>query len=857
MKYKKLKAFTLAELMILLLTLSILMAAFAPVFTRRYNNASADDVWAFVSGDDNEDAYFDTVNKSHTAQAFIGLTPADESAVKAMSSDNSGNVLYSKLVIAAGDDVNISGSKKKQNQILFRYATGSNDKVGDPVGALFADGSNFLLGGLYNNTVTGNGNTAYGVGALQSLASGLGNTAVGKDALLKLKSGVYNTAIGVGAAKTAESSSFNTAIGDNSMANITGGRNTAVGNNSMGSGSGSAHSNTALGVNSLKNITSGSYNVGVGYGALHAVTTGSYNTAVGYFSMINLKTGNYNTAVGAYSCNSSNLTGSSYKTCIGYDSGNTGMEALYNTADERVFIGGKPADMVNPNGNDLPAAVLEVHNIKKDVLGQTKSPSKYNPAPNGKTTAPIPFIGDSSVVINGNLIVRGNPYFETPIHRPSNLKAGLVAYKVDDEDDIADPYPNAHIPKGLVLYHLLLNGNTNVFSGFDGFKRTEYSWETCRGSCGRGSHQFKDVRPNCICTGVNIQSFQPTANSGLRGFKENGDENPISGNNMNLGYARTNFDTTYDHYEKFKVLPSSTSYDWASKTYAVGADNENTRSPYNGTAKIFPSEFGGNTMSCNNYYDDNHTPPVPGTDRNNCTGTCESHQSPASNTFPYINSGAYYKDRSFNRYIYLERRPTRCNHGFDNDGECSKHQYGMKGTDKPYAHMRLRDAVGGKNINNSCCPILTDVEENENNPYKDLNTGNNSRFNLSDRRLKNVGERFTAGLDEIRKLNIYNYTFKTDKNNLPQVGVIAQDLRMVFPNAVSKDENGYYKIRWDEMFYAAINSIKTLYTKAESLVAQVARDKQKVTTLKADAKELNAKLDNLEKEIAKLEADKR
>ena len=45
MKYNKRKGFTLAEVMVLLATLTVLMAAFAPVFTRRYTATSLDDVW--------------------------------------------------------------------------------------------------------------------------------------------------------------------------------------------------------------------------------------------------------------------------------------------------------------------------------------------------------------------------------------------------------------------------------------------------------------------------------------------------------------------------------------------------------------------------------------------------------------------------------------------------------------------------------------------------------------------------------------------------------------------------------------------------------------------------------------------
>ena len=57
---------------------------------------------------------------------------------------------------------------------------------------------------------------------------------------------------------------------------------------------------------------------------------------------------------------------------------------------------------------------------------------------------------------------------------------------------------------------------------------------------------------------------------------------------------------------------------------------------------------------------------------------------------------------------------------------------------------------------------------------------------ISDRRLKYVGKEFTSGLDKIKALKVYNYTFKKDTTKTPHVGVIAQDLQKVFPDAVKK-----------------------------------------------------------------------
>ena len=133
--------------------------------------------------------------------------------------------------------------------------------------------------------------------------------------------------------------------------------------------------------------------------------------------------------------------------------------------------------------------------------------------------------------------------------------------------------------------------------------------------------------------------------------------------------------------------------------------------------------------------------------------------------------------------------------------------------------------------------------------------GNNKIWYKSDRRLKNVGEKFTSGLEQIKKLDLYNFTFKADKNKTPQVGVIAQDLQKVFPNAVWKGEDGYLRIRWDEMFYAVINAVKELDKKIETAFEQIKTNTDKVTKLQTQVDEQQKVIMDLEKRLAKLEKD--
>ena len=144
----------------------------------------------------------------------------------------------------------------------------------------------------------------------------------------------------------------------------------------------------------------------------------------------------------------------------------------------------------------------------------------------------------------------------------------------------------------------------------------------------------------------------------------------------------------------------------------------------------------------------------------------------------------------------------------------------------------------------------------------------------SDRRLKNVGEKYTAGLNELKQLDFFHYTFKKDEVKTPHVGVMAQDLEKVFPDAVTKGEDGYLRIRWEDMFYAVINAVKELDNKITEIVNNItqinsvdekqnqtiAEQQKTIEQLKNDNAEQQKMIDeqqklikNLEKRIEKLE----
>ncbi len=108
--------------------------------------------------------------------------------------------------------------------------------------------------------------------------------------------------------------------------------------------------------------------------------------------------------------------------------------------------------------------------------------------------------------------------------------------------------------------------------------------------------------------------------------------------------------------------------------------------------------------------------------------------------------------------------------------------------------------------------------------------------NLSDRRLKYVGSENRSGLEKIRDLKVFNYTFKKDKKKTPHVGVIAQDLQKIFPDAVTKGKDGFLRIRMEDMFYAVINSIKELDARVTALEKENKDLKQRLEKLEAKLK---------------------
>jgi hypothetical protein len=125
--------------------------------------------------------------------------------------------------------------------------------------------------------------------------------------------------------------------------------------------------------------------------------------------------------------------------------------------------------------------------------------------------------------------------------------------------------------------------------------------------------------------------------------------------------------------------------------------------------------------------------------------------------------------------------------------------------------------------------------------------------NPSDKRLKNIKGENTSGLEKIKQIKVFNYTRKDDKEKTPRVGVIAQDLQKIFPDAVSKGSDGFLNIRPEDILYALVNAVKELDKNIKEIQTRVAKLEKENKQLKAQNKALEARLSGLEAKINRVE----
>ncbi len=419
MKLIKLKrGYTLAEIMIVLLVLTIIFAAFAPFFTKRSMTSSKGKyaVWTYDDKAGEMNAYTYPGDDNLHGQMFFGMSPMSKDAVETEFNP------LSKLVIRANTIDN-----KFQRHIQFRYGRKDVTDGGKFAGTWSVVNNNIFLGSGFKNlssqlpapmnikaldTTSGaRNNVAVGYGALDNVITARNNVAVGYNALTKLGIDFNQNISGI---PLVYNGAKNVALGSYAGYNLTGGKNNVFAGYNAGYNASSMSNNTFVGYQAGYNAA-GSYNTFIGYRAGYSNATGQDNLAIGAHALQNLtgstsknnvaigfnalgslQSGSNNVAIGYGAC--SEITNSSNKTCIGYNSGpHSGSSAdkvtnAINGGDTtyRTYIGSKPSNY----GGD---AVLEIHNMSTTSPGMSKLGAGS--------------LSNTTTVINGNLIIKGRPYF--------------------------------------------------------------------------------------------------------------------------------------------------------------------------------------------------------------------------------------------------------------------------------------------------------------------------------------------------------------------------------------------------------------------------------------------------------------
>lgn len=104
-----------------------------------------------------------------------------------------------------------------------------------------------------------------------------------------------------------------------------------------------------------------------------------------------------------------------------------------------------------------------------------------------------------------------------------------------------------------------------------------------------------------------------------------------------------------------------------------------------------------------------------------------------------------------------------------------------------------------------------------------------ARILYSDARMKDIKGNYERGLEEILKIKPVTYYMKDEKiGSKRHVGVIAQDLKKVIPEAVVIENNGYYGVQYQYIDMAMVNAVKELDKQEDELEARISKLEEKL-----------------------------
>jgi len=142
--------------------------------------------------------------------------------------------------------------------------------------------------------------------------------------------------------------------------------------------------------------------------------------------------------------------------------------------------------------------------------------------------------------------------------------------------------------------------------------------------------------------------------------------------------------------------------------------------------------------------------------------------------------------------------------------------------------MRVPSSGGIGYVGNINSSSVFQIAYNSTSAGVQLSSGATSWGTFSDSRLKNITGTYTNALNDIAQIQPVKFTWKSDEDSKPQVGVIAQSIQNVVPEAVDSttiEMDGieeYLTVRYTELIPLMIASIQELNAKVEAQTVRIA-----------------------------------
>jgi hypothetical protein len=116
--------------------------------------------------------------------------------------------------------------------------------------------------------------------------------------------------------------------------------------------------------------------------------------------------------------------------------------------------------------------------------------------------------------------------------------------------------------------------------------------------------------------------------------------------------------------------------------------------------------------------------------------------------------------------------------------------------------------------------------------------GGGSWGTFSDGRLKNLNGRFSSGLSQVMKIHPVRYSYKVDnalgiRDTDEHIGVVAQEVQQVIPEAVTENSKGYLLVNNDPIIWSMLNAIKEQQKEIRDLKSELRATRQSLQKVKA------------------------